>query len=319
MSDSTRDIREKLSRDYEKLYSKICAGQEALGFVDYSFRGVPGVCRDAAGIRKRGEGSIAIGCRGIEYGRIYPFELEDGKHTERELFIQRCEGLNLEWADTDLGEFILQPGHVAVSRDFLQTVHELVKLTRGETNEALTEKRMRSLSRWLQGILSSPAADQPKPSCPEFPDNSTGGPDLEARHLSYDTEIYLSEYLELLREEYDKNGESETGFFLDRIQQVEQCIAAHEKIAGLPGSDPIVRTKDGYIGGDPEEILPLVIHDMKQRGEMGMKKYGRPLTANNGRDALRDAYEEAMDLCQYLRQAIEERGSDPAREGGGNG
>lgn len=67
----------------------------------------------------------------------------------------------------------------------------------------------------------------------------------------------------------------------------------------------------------PVGILPLVIHDMKQRGEMGMKKYGRPLTANNGRDALRDAYEEAMDLCQYLRQAIEERGSDPAQEGGG--
>lgn len=58
--------------------------------------------------------------------------------------------------------------------------------------------------------------------------------------------------------------------------------------------------------GSPE-ILPLVIQDMKHRGEIGRKKYGQPLTANNGRDALRDAYEEAMDLCQYLRQAIEER------------
>lgn len=100
----------------------------------------------------------------------------------------------------------------------------------------------------LEGVDGCPDADQPKPSCPEFPDNSKCAPIVE----------------------------------------------------------------HGPVG-----ILPLVIHDMKQRGEMGMKKYGRPLTANNGRDALRDAYEEAMDLCQYLRQAIEERGSDPAREGGG--
>ena len=31
------------------------------------------------------------------------------------------------------------------------------------------------------------------------------------------------------------------------------------------------------------------------------------LQAFNGRDALRDAYEEALDLCQYLRQALYER------------
>jgi len=31
------------------------------------------------------------------------------------------------------------------------------------------------------------------------------------------------------------------------------------------------------------------------------------LVPHNGRDALRDAYEEALDLCQYLRQALYER------------
>ena len=36
-------------------------------------------------------------------------------------------------------------------------------------------------------------------------------------------------------------------------------------------------------------------------------KYGVGLQPHNGRDVLRDAYEEALDLCVYLRQAIFER------------
>jgi hypothetical protein len=40
---------------------------------------------------------------------------------------------------------------------------------------------------------------------------------------------------------------------------------------------------------------------------MGRRKYGTALEANNGRDALMDAYQEALDLAMYLRQAIAER------------
>jgi hypothetical protein len=54
-------------------------------------------------------------------------------------------------------------------------------------------------------------------------------------------------------------------------------------------------------------IWDLVITDMKARDRVGRERYGRPLHANNGRDALMDAYEEALDLAVYLRQAIEER------------
>lgn len=54
-------------------------------------------------------------------------------------------------------------------------------------------------------------------------------------------------------------------------------------------------------------ITDLVIEDMKKRKEEGIRRYGVPLQAGNGRDALQDAYEEALDLCQYIRQYIEER------------
>lgn len=59
---------------------------------------------------------------------------------------------------------------------------------------------------------------------------------------------------------------------------------------------------------DGVDIPSLVIEDIKARREFGVAKYGTALQAHNGRDALQDAYQEALDLVQYLRQAIEERG-----------
>lgn len=53
-------------------------------------------------------------------------------------------------------------------------------------------------------------------------------------------------------------------------------------------------------------IWELVIQDMQDRHESGIKKYGTPLQAFNGRNALIDAYQELLDLCVYLRQKIEE-------------
>lgn len=54
-------------------------------------------------------------------------------------------------------------------------------------------------------------------------------------------------------------------------------------------------------------IWDLVIADMVHRDQQGFEKYGMRLQPNNGRDALFDAYQEALDLCVYLRQAIYER------------
>jgi len=55
------------------------------------------------------------------------------------------------------------------------------------------------------------------------------------------------------------------------------------------------------------DIWPLVLQDIKARVDMGIGKYDTVLQSNNGRDSLMDAYQEAIDLVMYLRQAIEER------------
>jgi hypothetical protein len=54
-------------------------------------------------------------------------------------------------------------------------------------------------------------------------------------------------------------------------------------------------------------VLPMVEADLRGRVEIGTKEYGEPLTSHNGRDPLWDAYEEALDLAMYLRQAIWEQ------------
>jgi hypothetical protein len=61
-------------------------------------------------------------------------------------------------------------------------------------------------------------------------------------------------------------------------------------------------------------IAGLVIADIQQRMLLGMERYGVPLQAHNGRDALVDAYEEQLDHVKYLRQEIEER-ADHRAEG----
>lgn len=54
-----------------------------------------------------------------------------------------------------------------------------------------------------------------------------------------------------------------------------------------------------------QEIMILAI---QERRAYGKRKYGRILETDNGRDALKDAWEEALDLFTYLTQARLERG-----------
>lgn len=76
----------------------------------------------------------------------------------------------------------------------------------------------------------------------------------------------------------------------------------HAERAGREGdSQPLP------LPNDRPAIQDLVIADILKRKELGIRRYGTPLQAGNGRNALLDAYEEALDLAVYLRQALEER------------
>lgn len=60
---------------------------------------------------------------------------------------------------------------------------------------------------------------------------------------------------------------------------------------------------------DKPAVWDLVVADMQARDRVGRERYGTPLQPHNGRDALVDAYQEALDLVVYLRQRIEEHRS----------
>lgn len=54
-------------------------------------------------------------------------------------------------------------------------------------------------------------------------------------------------------------------------------------------------------------VWDLVVADMQARDALGRERYGTRLQPHNGRDALVDAYQEALDAAVYLRTAIYER------------
>lgn len=57
------------------------------------------------------------------------------------------------------------------------------------------------------------------------------------------------------------------------------------------------------------QVLPRVLLDLNSRAFHGLKKYGTTLHTHNGRSALQDAYEEALDLVMYLKQKLMEEES----------
>lgn len=71
-------------------------------------------------------------------------------------------------------------------------------------------------------------------------------------------------------------------------------------IGTAPQPAPVLRA-------DKPASWDLVLADMKERDQFGKSKYGMSLQPGNGRDALADAYQEALDLAVYLRTAIYER------------
>lgn len=128
---------------------------------------------------------------------------------------------------------------------------------------------------------------------------------------------------------------------VERARQVRGHIPRSE-FDYPPGSEPGFpppRPQPAPTGDGPE-VLPVVIERLKGRSEKGRRKYGTPLRAHNGRDALQDAIDEVDDQQAYLTQlqmqwpalearvrhdaleealqlvevALQEEGADPATE-----
>lgn len=76
-------------------------------------------------------------------------------------------------------------------------------------------------------------------------------------------------------------------------------VTAHKNRLVQEQPDPILNERPA--------VWDLVQRDMADRDKEGRRKYKTPLQPFNGRDALTDAYQEALDLVVYLRQAIFER------------
>jgi hypothetical protein len=77
----------------------------------------------------------------------------------------------------------------------------------------------------------------------------------------------------------------------------EKCFPSEDYIAAQPAPQQSIHPA----------VWDLVIQDMQARDRFGDNKYKTRLRPFNGRDVLADAYQEALDLVAYLRQAIYER------------
>lgn len=70
-----------------------------------------------------------------------------------------------------------------------------------------------------------------------------------------------------------------------------------------------MNTQPPPIPTNERHTVDAVREDLDTRKQMGIKKYGVALQPSNGRDSLQDAYEEALDLCVYLKNEILRRDS----------
>lgn len=55
-----------------------------------------------------------------------------------------------------------------------------------------------------------------------------------------------------------------------------------------------------------DNVIDLVMEDLRVRAEVCSEDYGTHLQTFNGRDALIDLYQEMLDVLMYLRQLIAE-------------
>ncbi len=101
-------------------------------------------------------------------------------------------------------------------------------------------------------------------------------------------------------------NEADDTFMFEMVRQANQAsLPTPPSRVQPPAASPALPQPPPQPGDG--RILDLVIDDLTTRADAGKLKYGVYLQAHNGRDALVDAYQEALDLAMYLRQKLEEQ------------
>lgn len=106
---------------------------------------------------------------------------------------------------------------------------------------------------------------------------------------------------------WDSGGDPDWGLCLECFDKEQNMYYTPEENKMRKANRNPAIQQQSMPQGSGENIHDLLIEDIKKRKELGEKKYGEPLKAFNGRNALIDAYQEVLDLAVYLRQEIEER------------
>ena len=66
--------------------------------------------------------------------------------------------------------------------------------------------------------------------------------------------------------------------------------------------DTKIKSYDDYFVKD--EVTKAVVMDLASRAQRGLEKYNTTLGENNHQNMLQHAYEEALDMAQYLKKEI---------------
>lgn len=83
----------------------------------------------------------------------------------------------------------------------------------------------------------------------------------------------------------------------------EQRIASHSHDGATPDL-AATRMQPEPVKTESVPVVHYVINDILARADVGLDRYGTMLKADNGRDHLVDAYQEALDLACYLRAEL---------------
>lgn len=130
-----------------------------------------------------------------------------------------------------------------------------------------------------------------------------GGRAIERVDLTAEASAVEAEREQLLKQAGLNPGEFDIGPAAEHFgkSDVRAAFPAFAEARARTGEQP------APVSNSNRPTWELVKEDIDARDKVGRQRYGTPLQPGNGRDNLRDAYEEALDLVVYLRTEMAER------------